>query len=184
MRAPGCLGACLEARLGAWRALRPRAPHAAPARSGHSGPRAARAGSLLHPATPRRAGDRAGCWFAGPGAGGGRDACNRGAFGVRLRSSRTPLAFLCKAVLIRPPLPGVFYRPYICITMDALDVHTRALSIGSCPRGGGAEAESCGYAFYDRGRWCWSTQDGVVRQPTTGFFQRSCRILGPLAPGV
>lgn len=68
--------------------------------------------------------------------------------------------------------------------MDALDVHTRALSIGSCPRGGGAEAESCGYAFYDRGRWCWSTPEGVVRQPTIGFFQRSCRILGPLAPGV
>lgn len=47
--------------------------------------------------------------------------------------------------------------------MDALDAHTRALSIGSCPRGGGAEAESCGYTLYDRGRWCWPTPDGVVR---------------------
>lgn len=181
MRAPGCLGAGLEVRLGAWRALRPRAPHAAPAHSGRSGPRAAGAGPLMHPAAPKRADDRAGCWFAGPGAAGGRDTRSRGPFEVRLSSSLTPPASLGKTILIRPLLPGVFYGSYICITMDALDAHTRALSIGWCPRGGGAEAGSCGYFLRDRGRWSQPAPDGVVRRPR-GVFQHRCQILGPVAP--
>lgn len=183
MRAPGGLGACLQARLGAWRAIRPRAPHATPARSGRSGRGpAARGEPLLHPAAPGRAGDRSGSWSAGPGAAGGRDARSRGAFGVRLHSCRTPLAPLCNSVLIRPPLPDVFYGLYICITIGAHDAHTRALSIGPCPRGGGAEAGSCGCALHDRGRWSRPAPGGCSRL-LLGLCSVSLRRSGSLAPG-